>query len=141
MAEASGFFRGDFFPQLHFDLVGVFGSSKTQQIGDTDTVGIANIGRLAVDITTDEIGCFAADAGESGELLNRIRDYATVFIPKHFAHFNDIAGLGVIKAAAAHHFFHIGDIRFGKSVHWAERRTAMSSSCGMRYCREQRSCG
>ena len=77
-------------------------------------MGIANIGGLAVDITTDEIGCFAADAGESGELLNRIRDYATVFIPKHFAHFNDIAGLGVIKAAAAHHFFHIGDIRFGK---------------------------
>ena len=59
-------FPGDFFPQLHFDLVGVFGSSKTQQIGDTDTVGIANIGRLAVDITTDEIGCFAADAGGVG---------------------------------------------------------------------------
>ena len=78
MAEASGFFRGDLFPQLHFYLVGVFGSSKTQQIGDTDTVGIANIGRLAVDITTDEIGCFAADAGESGEFLNRIRAKTSV---------------------------------------------------------------
>ena len=105
--------RGDdlFQPQLHFVRVGeVF--AKAQPVGDADAVGVCHNGRFAVDIPADEIGGFAANAGQGGELFNGAGHFAVKLVQQHPAHIDDVLSLGVEKSAGADDVFHI--FQFGR---------------------------
>ena len=83
MTEAAGLFRRKDRTQLlfHAQRIGAaVGKSETSR--DADTVRIADVSRLVVDVAQDEIRRFAPDPGEGQKLLHRVGDFAAVLFQK-----------------------------------------------------------
>ena len=72
-------------------------------------MGVGDDGRLAVDITENEVGTLASDAGECEELLHGIRYDVVVLLVEYCHACMDVAGFRFAKAAGADNRFN----RFG----------------------------
>ena len=111
MAEIRGFFGGQCHAQLPFHLQRIGAAVRnTEAARDADTVGIADIGRLVVDIAEDEVGGLAAHAGQGGELFHGGRHIPLIFFCNDAAGFHDVFGL---RGEAAAFYIGIKDFRGG----------------------------
>ena len=64
VAEVVGLLWRDDFPQLLFYLQGVLAAvGDAQPSGDADSVGVADVALLAVDVAQNQVGRLAAHAG------------------------------------------------------------------------------
>ena len=98
VTEIGGFFRRKYLTQLAFYLKGILASvSHAQPSGDADAVGVADISRLMIDVTQNQIGGFAADAGEGGLFLLGTGNFAAVLFQQLLGTGNQILGLGVVE--------------------------------------------
>ena len=100
MAEIAGLLRRDAGPQLLLHLQGVLGPVRQpQQAGDPDAVGVADVARLAVHVPQDQVGGFAAHAGQPQQVLHIVRHPAAEIRQQHLRRGHDIPGLGPPEAA------------------------------------------
>ena len=111
MAELVALFRGDNCAKSLFNfgrLLDVI--HESDEIRETDAVGIGDDGGLAVDITENQIGTLASDAGEREELLHGIRHDVVILLVEYRHAGMDVAGFRFAKAAGADNRFN----RFGR---------------------------
>ena len=65
VAEIAAFFRGNDFPEGHLDFLRLLDAvHETHAVGQADAVGVCDNGRLAKNITHDEVGAFSSHTGQ-----------------------------------------------------------------------------
>jgi len=89
-------FAGDEFEELSFGRQGCFGIyGETDAGGHAEDVGIHGHVGLVVDHGGDDIGGFAADAGQLYELIDSEGYFAAEFRHEHLGHADEVFGLVV----------------------------------------------
>ena len=73
-------------------------------VGDPENVCVDRHGRLAESGVEHHICCFAADSGQCFQLTTDPWNFSAVALDQKFAGFEDIGGLGVVKAERADGF-------------------------------------
>ncbi len=65
VAKCVALFRGNDLPEFFFDFAGLFDVVyKAYEVAESDAVGVGDDGGFAIDVSEDEVGAFAANAGE-----------------------------------------------------------------------------
>lgn len=111
MAEIVGFFGRQNRSKLYFHFAGVFALADSKPAADADAVGVCYNGGLVVNIPNNQVGRFAADAGQAGQFFNGIWNNAAKIGFQHPAHGENISCLRFVKTAGmnvAFYFFLCG---------------------------------
>ncbi len=84
---------------------------QAEAVGDADTVGIHNGAAGDMEhIAEDQVGGFAADAGEGGKFFHGGRDLTVMLFQQNFGTLHNIPGFGMIEAAGMNILLHLGDV-------------------------------
>ena len=92
--------------QFIFYFAHVFAGGEVHAVADAKDVGVDGHHGLAEGGVEDDVGGFAADAGQRFEFFARLRHLASVFFQKDAAGFDDVFGLGFVKADGLRVFHH-----------------------------------
>ena len=96
-------FAGDVLDQLFFRrkrCFGIYGQADAG--GDAEYVGVHRHIGLVVDDGGDDVGCFAADAGQLDEFVNGEGHLAVEFVHEHPGHADEVFSFVVGVRDAAH---------------------------------------
>ena len=128
MAVVVGLLWRNAFPKLTFHLKGILGTVRDSQLScNTDTVGIADISRLTVDITQNQIGCFAAHTGKGRQLLHGSRNFSVMIHQQLLGTGHNIPRLSVVESAGMNIVADLCGICLSKAF---QRRKALIQSGG-----------
>lgn len=91
VTEVVALVGGEQSAQDGFDLLLVGFAVQSESSGDADTVGVHDDGAgHTEDIAHDEVRGLSSDAGQSGQLVEGMGDFAVVTVAQHARHRDDI---------------------------------------------------
>src|SRR6185312_2558080 len=93
-------FGGGILVQGVFDGARGFAGGEARAVGDAKDVGVDGDLGLAEDDVENDVGGFAADAGERLERVAVGGDFAAVELDQHAAEADQVLGFGVVEADA-----------------------------------------
>ena len=123
VAEIGAFLRGQNGPELALHFFRFLALGQSQKIGDADAVGVADHGAgNGVQVAQQQVGGFAAHAGQPQQLVHGAGHLPAVFVAQHPAGQHNVPGLVLEEAAGVDVLLHLGDISLGKIVQSGETR-------------------
>lgn len=115
MTEIVALVRGEQRAQDGFDLLLVGFVMKSEAAGDADAVGVDHDrAGHPEDVAHDEVGCFSADAGQGGQLVESMGHFAVVALAEDARHRDDVLRLGLVQTAGLDIFRELLGGAFGK---------------------------
>ena len=99
VAEVGAFLWGQDGAKLFFNLFRFLALAEAKTAADADAVGITDhTSGGAIKVTQQEVGGFAAYAGDPKQGIHGVRNLPTVIVQEHLASQDNIPGFVLVKA-------------------------------------------